>query len=208
MYTPGAASLPRDRPSLGAAAPQLLPGYPVRCTLGGGAGVTDGSSSPKNWLCMTFLPAGQSTIFAVRFGRQPPDAKGVLRMTCCTDVSFTWECCYPDPCGCDTCCCQGSDCQASCNGSTCGGGGCCDCNSGGSGFAWKSASPCFCASCDSVAYFSADGVVWYYAYRVDTHNPSASSIADLTKYVFSYMAPLSQGVISTGRVSNDSNNLC
>jgi hypothetical protein len=125
-------------------------------------------------------------------------------MACCNGVSFTWECCYPDVCGCDTCCCQGSDCQEpDCDSSSyCGVGACCTCNSSQAGFAWKTSCPCFCASCGSYASFSADGFAWYYAYRMDTHNPAASSIADLTKYRFSWLAPLSQGVITNGHVKN------
>jgi hypothetical protein len=119
-------------------------------------------------------------------------------MTCCSGP-VTWECCYPDPCGCDLCCCQGSNCSGGCSSSSyCGIGGCCTCNSNGWGFAWKPGCPgdCgLCPGCGGYLFFNAAGLDFYQGVRVDSHNEAAISRADLTKALFMQMAPLSQGII-------------
>jgi len=124
-------------------------------------------------------------------------------MACCSG-SLTWECCYPDTCGCDTCCCQGSSCSGGCSSSgSCGVGACCTCNSSSWGYAWKATPPSGCSLTPGCGYgllFTNDGLNLYEGYREDTHNQNASSIADLTKALFMQMAPLSQGVISSAVV--------
>ena len=125
-------------------------------------------------------------------------------MTCCNG-SATWECVYPDPCSCGCPCCQGSNCSAQCNSTNiCGVGGCCTCSSGSWMFAWKINPPAcnWTINCGGHVWFSNDCNNWYGADRCDTHQQSASSIADLTKALFLQFAPLSQGVISNMRVSN------
>lgn len=119
--------------------------------------------------------------------------------------SASWFCCYPDPCDCDDCCCQGADCRTRCGqGDLCGPGGCCTCNTGQWGVAWKSDCP-WCdlsenggrpytyVACGEVIGVTAGGPN-YLARRVDT-GPSAPPMIDLTKALFSQMAPLGQGII-------------
>jgi hypothetical protein len=129
-------------------------------------------------------------------------------MACCVS-SVTWECCNPDPCNCDTCCCQDVNCQQQCNdlNSTCGFGACCTCDTNNWGFAWKTACPCgICPGCGVFLYFNLQSQsctsLWA-SPRVDTHKADAASIADFTKPFFMQFAPLSQGVISGMRVSDD-----
>ncbi len=132
-------------------------------------------------------------------------------MTCC-NRSVSWECVYPDLCGCDNypdcICCQGSDCQAACGSSAyCGVGGCCSCNSSNWAFAWKScgSSACgWCIGCNVYEYFSSDCTSgWFMAYRCDTHGAGYSTMADLTKALFLQFAPLSQGIINGMRISDN-----
>jgi len=137
-------------------------------------------------------------------------------MACCV-APVSWECCYPDPCsccaGCISCaCCNGSDCNGGCNSTTtCGKGGCCICDSSQWGFAWKESCPCgMCPGCGAWLYFvrrSSCGGTWYAAQRFDTHNPSASTIADLTKAFFMNFAPLSVGIV-TDMVITDNLTCC
>ncbi len=135
-------------------------------------------------------------------------------MTCC-NTSVSYECCYPDECsccaGCIACaCCGGSDCS-SCPevpGPICGPGGCCTCDSNHWGYAWKQACPCgLCPGCGDDLYFSTNcsggGGSYYVTGRVDTHNPNASTTGDLTKAFFTNFAPLSQGIITGMRISDN-----
>ena len=121
-------------------------------------------------------------------------------MTCCSGA-VSWECCYPDTCGCDTCCCQGSNCQSGCEASSyCGVGACCTCNSSGWGYAWKpNCAGCdLCPDCGDYMYFNGpnSGLNFYQGAKVDSHNQLASTRADLTKSLFMQMAPLNDGIIS------------
>jgi hypothetical protein len=61
-----------------------------------------------------------------------------------------------------------------------------------------------CPGCNGIIYFNRDNcVVYKTAHREDTHNPNAPTVADLTKALFMEFAPLSQGVISGMRLTND-----
>lgn len=129
-------------------------------------------------------------------------------MACCNG-SVTWECVYPDPCSCGCPCCQGNNCSGACNTPYCGLGGCCgygyNCYSYRWAFAWKQNPPAcgFYIYCGNYVYFSVNCSTWFMAYRCDTHQQNASSMADFTKSLFMQFAPLSQGVIYGMRVSNN-----
>jgi hypothetical protein len=122
-------------------------------------------------------PKERSRPASPQLARRPPTRMEVQEMTCCSG-NLTWECCYPDTCGCDGCCCQGSNCSASCGSSFyCGVGACCTCNSSSWGYAWK-VSPCvcdLCPSCGTALCFSNSGFDVYQATRRDTHNQYAAS---------------------------------
>ncbi len=116
----------------------------------------------------------------------------------------TWFCCYPDPCGCDSGCCQGSNCNyAGCDQPQQSTAACCTCNSNSFGIAWKTNCPTCCNANNYVdiacgtwidIWLSPDGSSQLGVQRVD-QGPNTCAMIDYTKALFSYFAPLTQGVI-------------
>jgi hypothetical protein len=129
-------------------------------------------------------------------------------MACCRK-SVDWECCYPDPCsccsGCTGCVCAYCTQPGSCGGD-CGKGACGLCHSNYVGYAWKQSCPCgMCPGCNGVLDFQWNSQCSTYllANRFDTQNPNSVVVSDFTKAMFTFFAPLSQGVISNMQISND-----
>lgn len=148
-------------------------------------------------------------------------------MACCKGTA-SWFCCYPDSCGCDCGGCQdpsscsncicfpNADSQGNvCNESpVCPAGcghtptvmtkaACCSCNSGQWGYAWPGCGACgFCPSCGDQLGFSTDCNLYRYPTRVDT-GPSSGYMTDFTKALFMTWAPLSQGILTNVRATDN-----
>lgn len=117
----------------------------------------------------------------------------------------SYFCVDPDTCSCNnTCCCQGSNCSSSCTSSTaCGVGSCCTCRSNYHQYAWKNPGCPSCCNagqynslaCGESSQFSKDNVNFVAGVKCDV-GPSACHMVDLTKSLFTYFAPLSQGTVN------------
>lgn len=157
-------------------------------------------------------------------------------MAGCCQGTATWECCYPDTCGCDCGACQDPGSCSNClcfpnsdvHGNPCSGtpkcpgpcghtpsvmtvAGCCTCNSGNWGYAWPC---CNCCHGAGAGLCPSCGAYLYFTLDCFTYyqaprvdtGPSTTRLCDFTKALFMQFAPLSQGTISNMKACPSVNN--